>query len=265
MKNKDEIAQLLKKIKESEAIAKAEIPPNTEFKDVAGYARLRVQSQEAAYTYTQQYLAYVKQHLGGIILHGPRAAQLEFAELAQKMGKTITFDSDKLYLGLTEKAFMMLGGKGSLTADQLALIYSEIRLLSRSELGIFRLRDPNTNWMFNYAWNTHESLADGIRKAVFDTNGVKLTAEALLKTVKDDCLANPNARTTIPVVFVGMKKAEEDEFKAAFGHGYIVVSVGNEPVTEDAVKQAFVELRETIKNHNGNNTQTKETTNGKQE
>jgi hypothetical protein len=247
MKTKEDIAQVLKSIKENDLLGVKEIPPTVEFKDVAGYQRVRAQAAQTAHESRLAYAEYLEKHLGAIILKGDRAKQAAFAEIAKKVGNTLVFDTNEMYEKLTTSAFYMLGGTGSLTADQISLMFTELRLLSKGELGITRMREPDFNWMFAYSWNSNEALAEGLRRSVFLSNGIALTLKAMLKAAKDESIANPIPRTTIPIVMMGIKQAEDEQFFEAFAHGYIVVDVDVVEPTEENVTKTFIELRDIIK------------------
>lgn len=257
MKTKEEIAQVLKSIKENDAIAKSELPP-VQFSEVALYQRIRAQAAESADKSKALYQSYLNSHFGAIILKGDRTKQAQFAELAKKIGDTLVFDTNALYEKMTANPFYMMGGTGSLSPDQIALIFAELRLLSKGELGITRMREPDFNWMFNYSWKTNEALAEGVRRSVFLTNGIELTMRSMLKYAIEESLHNPIPRTTIPLVCLGIKDAEDEQFKAFFSHGYIVVDVDAVEPTEENVTKTFVELRDIIRTQNA----PKENTNG---
>jgi len=258
MKTKEEIAQVLKNIKENEALAVAEIPPDVQFKDVVGCQINREAAAQRVQELKYVYGEYIAKHLGGIILKGDRKKQEAFADLAKKVGGTFNFDTNDLYEKMTDNAYYMMGGGGTLTADQLAMVFAETRLFARSQLGITRLREPDCNWMFNYSWSTNHSFAEGIRRSFFLTDGITLTREALLKAVREDAFKNPVPRTTVPVVMLGVKDAEDAAFAEFFSHGYIVVDVDAVEATEENVVKTFTELRDIIKTK----TAPKETTNG---
>lgn len=247
MTTKEEIAKVLEKIAENEAVARAELPP-VPFGDIVTYQRQRMMAADTANDLKQQYLDYVVRHLGVIVLEGNEDKQKEFAKLAAKVGNTVTYDSLDLYRKMTGPAFGMTGGTGNLSADQLVMIFSEIRLKCRTELDIFRLKDPETNWMFQYAWNSNNDLADAIRKSIWISNGILFTNTDFLKFVKQECLTKPVARTTIPVVFIGMQPEEKEAFLASFTHGYIIVNVDDtDTVNEKFVTDAFKSLKNVIK------------------
>jgi hypothetical protein len=257
MKTKEDIAQVLKTIKENDLIARSEIPP-VPFGEVPLYQRIRSQAAETADRLKAEYQVYLNSHFGALILKGDRTKQMQFAELAKKVGDTLVFDSNALYEKMTTNPFYMMGGTGNLSPDQIALIFTELRLLSKGELGITRMREPDFNWMFSYSWKTNEALAEGIRRAVFLTNGISLTLASLLKYAIEESLHNPIPRTTIPLVVIGMKDAEDEAFQAFFSHGYIVVDVDALEPTEENVVKAFTQLRDTIRTK----TIPKEITNG---
>jgi hypothetical protein len=242
-----ELGELLQQIEADKTVAGSELPP-VEMKNVPMFQRIRMQAGERCYANQTFYREYVLTHLGGIILIGPEDRQREFAKLAEEAGKTLTFDSDVLYRDIAKSAFYMTGGKGTLGVDQLALMFSEIRLKCRTEFNIFRLRDPETDWMFSHTWHSAEALADGIRNSIFRTNGLDFTLAAIYKHVSDVSLANPIARTTIPVVFMGMKDEELPALKDVLQHGYVVVDVTDSSIViEDEVKKTFQALKTTIK------------------
>jgi hypothetical protein len=258
MKTKEEIAQVLRTIQESDAIANAEMPSTALFSEVAAYQGMKMNAAQASADNKIKYGAFVESHLGAIILKGDRAKQVAFAEISKKIGDTIVFDTNAFYEKLTQNSFYMTGGAGSLGVDQIATIFTELRLKSRNDLGMTRMREPDFHWMFMHAWNSNEALAEGIRKSVFLTNGISLTHKAMMTDAVSEALAKPNARTTVPLVIIGMKKAEEAEFMACFTHGYIVVDVDAVEPTEENVTKTFIELRDIIRNP----ANTKETTNG---
>lgn len=247
IKTKEEVAQLLRSIQENLAIVDAEIPPTVPFNEVSVFTRAKITASEVAYQKRQEYKEYVQGHMGAVILKGPHEKQVAFSKLAHEVGKTITFDSQELYGKLTESAFFMMGGTGSLTADQVSLVFTEVRVFTKGELGITRLREPDFHWMFQYSWNDPVKFAQGFRHSLFLTNGIRVTQEALLKKVFDDSLATPIARTTIPVVILGMQTEEESDFKTYFAHGYTVVDLADKEVDEELIKTTFVTLRDTIK------------------
>ena len=247
MKTKEDIAQVLKTIEETTAFAKAEIPTTAEFRDISTFQRMRALAAETASNNQAAYTAFVESHLGAIILKGSKAKQLAFAEVAKKVGSTLVFDIDAFYEALTLNAFYMMGGTGNLGVDQVALVFTELRLKSRNELDMKRMREPDFQWMFMHSWQTNEAFAEGIRKSVFLTNGIQLTLKAILRHAGTESLNNPMPRTTVPLVIIGMKDAEDELFHEAFSHGYIVVDVDAVEATDEVVTQTFIELRDIIK------------------
>lgn len=248
LQSKEDIAKLLKTIAENEAIQKAEIPPTAHPTDIPGYHRLRITAAENIQKDRMVYRQYVEGHLGAMILFGPYDKQVEFAKKAESVGQTVTFDSDIMYQKMVASSFAMMGGVGTLTADQISLIFGEIRLLTRAELNIFRLRDPDFQWMMNRAWMKLQDLADGIRHSLFRTNGIKLTKAALLKAIFDSKYTNTIARTTTPVVIIGMKDEEVEPFTKTFNHGYTLIRLDTDTkITKELITQSFIELRDTIK------------------
>src|SRR6266545_6820641 len=107
-------------MKESDAIAKAEIPPTAHPMDLQTYMTLRVRSQERALEAKLRYWTYVDEHMAGLILLGDSDKQEAFAKLANKIGGTLSFDTNAIFREIVKSAFFMMGGQGSLTADQLA-------------------------------------------------------------------------------------------------------------------------------------------------
>jgi hypothetical protein len=247
MKTKEEIAQVLKTIEETTAFAKAEIPTTSEFRDISTYQRMKAMAAETASTNQAAYVGFVESHLGAIILKGDRTKQAIFADRAQKIGNTLVFDTNAFYEKLTENAFFMMGGTGNLGVDQVALVFTELRLKSRNELDMKRMREPDFQWMFMHSWQTNEMFAEGIRKSIFGTNGIDLTLKALLRHAGTESLNNPTPRTTVPIVLIGIKDAEDELFHQAFSHGYIVVDVDAVEATDEVVTQTFIELRDIIK------------------
>lgn len=246
IKTKEDIVQLLKTIQENDAVAAAEIPPTVPFKDVLMFQRSRANAAETAYQRKVEYKAYVEQHIGAVLLKGDYEKQRKFAELAAGIGQTITFDTIQMYRKLSDVGFGMMGGTGSLTADQVALAFTEFRLLTR-DLGMFRVRDPDFQWMFRYNWTDPQAFSNAFRKSFFATNGLKITQTAMFKEVFEASLATPIARTTIPVVILGMQPEEEEAFKESFPHGYTVVDLNDKEVDEKLVTDTFITLRDTIK------------------
>lgn len=246
---KAELNELLKSIKENRAIATAEIPPDVMPGDIQTYQVLRVRAQERALASELEYRNFVDTHMGGIILQGPVENQRKFAEIAAAKGKTVNFDTLNFYRKMTDVAYFM--GQGSLTADQIALVYTELRLASRT-VNIFRLRDPLMDWMMAQVWTTPDDFANGVRLSLFKSNGINLTGTTLKRYVEDESLKTLSTRTTIPVVVVGVPENELSEWETLFLHGSIVVDV--KEVTEESVVEVFNQLKTQITN--------KEKTNG---
>lgn len=242
LQTKEDIIELLKSIETDKGIAVAEIPGDVLPSNIPIYQITRTRAQERVWENQQIYKDYVSNHIGAIILQGPEEKQLEFAKRAEEEGGTLTYDTNKVYRDMTKNAFFHMGGQGSLTADQIALVFSEIRLLTRTELNIFRLRDPDIDWMMMTSWKDPNEFADGVRDAVFRSNGIKLTETHLLKTIQDSCLEKPIPRTTIPVVVLGVKESELAEFAKLFSYGHVVVDVSKEA----DVKEVFETLKTTI-------------------
>ncbi len=258
---KSELTKLLKQIAEDKKLATAEIPPTVYPNEVATYQIIRTRAQERVLEGEIKYRDYVNNHMGGMILIGTPEQQESFAKLAKNIGETINFDTNEIYRKATESAFFMMGGTGSLTADQLALVYTEIRYISR-ELGIFRLRDPMVDWMFQISWQNKELFSVGIRESFYKSNGIKLSATALQKFVQDEALRLAAPNTTIPVVVMGVQDNEIQEFALLFTHGSVVVDLRDVEVNEEFVTQAFNALIIAIKNQTQNPMKTQENTNG---
>lgn len=248
--NVKEIGELLQQIDADRKVVAAEIPP-VEFKDVVTFERIKVTANERIFANETFYREFVKSHIGAIIPEGmDEEKQREFAKVCEEEGKTLTFDSYKLYRDIAQNAWAMMGGTGQLGVDQVALMFTEIRLKCRTEFGIFRLRDPDFDWMFQQAWRSIDELADGIRHSIFRTNGLAFTLAAIQKYVADESLARPVARTTVPVVMIGMKDEELSELQTAFSHGSVIVKLnleGSAVSTKEAVTETFKQLKNTIK------------------
>lgn len=246
IKTREDLAKLLTRIVESQKIVDAEIP-GVMFQDVIVYQRLKAQAMESLSTDREIFREWLENHIGGIVLKGPREKQVAFAKLAEDVGETITFDSSAIYRKLTDTGFGMMGGTGSLFVDQIALCFTEIRLFTR-ELGMFRVRDPDFQWMFSRSFTDPQELADAMRLSLNVTNGFNITRIALYRHVFETSLAEPIVRTTVPVVLLGILPEEESYLAEAMPHGYTVVDLTDKDVDERLVKETFVALRDTIKN-----------------
>lgn len=245
LKTKEEIADLLKSITENEKILRGEMPP-VPFSEVVTYQRLKMQASDNVQDAVNRYSEYVKSHIGGIILNGPLESQREFAKQAETIGQTHTFDSADFYRRLTDVGFGMMGGTGNLTADQLALCFTEIRL-AKQDLNIFRLRDPDFQWMFAYSWSDPQKFSDAMRHSLFLTNGLRFTESAMFRRIWEEALRLRSPRTTIPVVIIGAREEELPEFDKLLTHGYITLDLTDKTVDEKLVTDTFIQLRETIK------------------
>ena len=160
--------------------------------------------------------------------------------------RSLTYNTNKLYRDLCARAYYSMGGTASFGVDQIATIFSELRLLSRAQLNIFRLREPDMTATAGVGMNSLDDLADRVRAATRRSNGMLLTEKAMLKAVGDEALAKPNPRVIIPVVVIGIKEDELLWFKEAREGRSIVVPVDDVTDMEKTVKEAFKQLKQKI-------------------
>ena len=249
MKTLEEVAAVLKEITDDMAIASAEIPNDVEAKDIALYQITRVRAQERIRDNLQKYRFFVDSHIGLICPMGPVEVQQAFAETAEKLGKTYTFNVLDTYRRLVAPTYAQMGGTGAFTPSNIADVYGMLRLLTRRDLNIFRFRDPEISWLMQVSIKSMDQLAKGVRDSINRSSGHALIAKAINKYVADEAVKHPIARMVIPVVALEVDAEEIAGFEKQYPKHVVVADLTDVEVedVEKAVIAAFTQIKNQLK------------------
>jgi hypothetical protein len=214
-----------------------------EAKEIPIYQITRVRAQERVRDNENKYRFFVDGHIGMIIPLGPVEKQREFAVKAREIGNTYDFNVLDLYRKLVQATWAQMGGAGQFTPSNIADIYGMLRLLTRRDLNIFRIRDPEISWLMQHSIRSLDQLAKGVRDSVNRSSGGLLISKAINKYVCDEAMRHPLPRMIIPVVAVEVAPEEIPLYESTYDGRVVVVDLTDVTDVEASVVEAFNQLK----------------------
>lgn len=232
-----ELKEIVKTIKETEKLANTEIetvPP-------AGRPGIQMAIKQAKVSLPRLFNQYADALFAkSLILYpvGDKDKQVLFAQLANKVGKTITCDGDALYEYLTDRVEPSMGNRRQFTVNQLLAVDHALKGIC-TDLNLNIPQMPTLKGLPDIT--DHSGLVQYVKHLVILSNGYDVTIPYLRDLIYKSAYSSDFSNKVLTVVMLNTIGTDQSKLSSLFIKS-VVVNL-NQEVTEEfvtkTIKDAF--------------------------